>query len=118
ESWTHFISRVLTWFEGMILTANKDQNILISSHDIVNRILINWVYGHDFKDVYSQEQDYGCLNILDLTIENQKVISKRIKLQNFTPYNLIKNELFNSAMDDVYETYIATQGFKLKELSS
>ncbi|TLT98606.1 histidine phosphatase family protein, partial [Acinetobacter baumannii] len=24
----------------------------------------------------------------------------------------------NSAMDDVYETYIATQGFKLKELSS
>ncbi|ENE6702706.1 histidine phosphatase family protein, partial [Acinetobacter baumannii] len=118
ESWTHFITRVLTWFENMILTADKDQNILISSHDIVNRILINWVYGHDFKDVYSQEQDYGCLNILDLTIENQKVISKRIKLQNFTPYNLIKNELFNSAMDDVYETYIATQGFKLKELSS
>ncbi|WGT83435.1 histidine phosphatase family protein [Acinetobacter baumannii] len=118
ESWSLFITRVLTWFEGMILTANKDQNILISSHDIVNRILINWVYGHDFKDVYSQEQDYGCLNILDLTIENQRVISKRIKLQNFTPYNLIKNELFNSAMDDVYETYIATQGFKLKELSS
>ncbi|MCY3290718.1 histidine phosphatase family protein, partial [Acinetobacter pittii] len=27
-------------------------------------------------------------------------------------------ELFNSAMVDVYETYIATQGFKLKELSS
>ncbi|WP_224991903.1 histidine phosphatase family protein [Acinetobacter pittii] len=118
ESWSLFINRVLAWFEKIILTANKDQNILISSHDIVNRILINWVYGHDCKDVYSQEQDYGCLNILDLKIENQIVISKRIKLQNFTAYNLIKNELFNSAMDDVYETYIATQGFKLKELSS
>ncbi|HHL1989614.1 histidine phosphatase family protein [Acinetobacter baumannii] len=118
ESWSLFITRVLTWFEKIILTANKDQNILISSHDIVNRILINWVYGHDYKDVYSQEQDYGCLNILDLKIENQIVISKRIKLQNFTAYNLNKNELFNSAMDDVYETYIATQGFKLKELSS
>ncbi len=112
EKWQDFSHRVLDWFEKTILSAPKQQNILISSHDAVNRVIINWMYNHPLADIYTQEQDYGCLNILDIHVKNNQILHKRIKLQNFTIYNLLKNGLFNSAMDDVYNMYVDNNGFK------
>jgi len=112
ESWEGFSNRVITWFEQIILSKSKSQNILISSHDAVNRIIIGWMYGNNLADIYTQEQDYGCLNILDIQIKSNSIFRKRIKLQNFTIYNPLKNQLFNSAMDEVYKVYIKNNGFK------
>lgn len=111
EQWTEFEHRVLTWLEQMILATDKPQNILISSHDVVNRVLINWVYHRNGQDLYGQEQDYGCLNILDIEIQQGRILNKRIKLQNFTAYDLNKSQRFNSAMDDVYDVYSKAKGF-------
>lgn len=112
EKWQDFSHRVLDWFEKIILSAPKQQNILISSHDAVNRVIINWMYDQPLADIYTQEQDYGCLNILDIHVKNNQLLHKRIKLQNFTIYNPLKNGLFNSAMDDVYNMYVDNNGFK------
>ena len=112
ESWKEFSHRVIDWFEQTILSKPSRQNILISSHDAVNRVIINWMYNHHLADIYTQEQDYGCLNILDIKVKNNQILHKRIKLQNFTIYNSLKNGLFNSAMDDVYNMYVNNNGFK------
>ncbi|MEG0341061.1 MAG: histidine phosphatase family protein [Acinetobacter sp.] len=111
EAWSEFEHRVLNWLEKMILATDKAQNILVSSHDAVNRVCINWVYDRKGQDVYVQEQDYGCLNILDIEIGQGRILNKRIKLQNFTPYDLSKSKLLNSAMDDVYDVYTKAKGF-------
>jgi broad specificity phosphatase PhoE len=112
ENWEVFSSRVTDWFEQIVLSKSKKQNILISSHDAVNRVLISWMYDNNLTDVYTQEQDYGCLNILDIQIRNNSIFRKRIKLQNFTTYDFLKKDLFNSAMDEVYEAYTKNNGFK------
>ena len=111
EAWSEFEYRIVTWLENMILATDKTQNILISSHDAVNRVMINWVYNRSGQDLYVQEQDYGCLNILDIEIQQGRILNKRIKLQNFTPYDLNKSKLLNSAMDDVYDIYTKANGF-------
>lgn len=112
ESWKVFSRRVIEWFEQIILSAPNRQNILISSHDVVNRIIINWMFDKHLTDVYTQEQDYGCLNLLDIQVKNERIFRKRIKLQNFTIYDPLKTKLFDSAMDDVYDVYINNNGFK------
>ncbi|WP_440453259.1 histidine phosphatase family protein [Psychrobacter sp. ASPA161_9] len=112
ENWEAFSRRVIEWFEQVIVSDSSRQNILISSHDVVNRIIINWMFDNHLADIYTQEQDYGCLNILDIHVKNNRIFRKRIKLQNFTIYNPFKTELFNSAMDDVYNMYVNNNGFK------
>lgn len=112
ESWEAFSRRVIEWFEQIIVANASCQNILISSHDVVNRIIINWMFDKHLADVYTQEQDYGCLNLLDIQVKNNCILRKRIKLQNFTSYDPLKTKLFNSAMDDVYSVYINNNGFK------
>ncbi|RSO58811.1 histidine phosphatase family protein [Acinetobacter lactucae] len=113
EKWSDFESRILTWFESILFKLSQPKQILISSHDAVNRVLINWMYDQVGQDIYVQEQDYGCLNILDIEIHEDRICNKRIKLQNYTPYNPAKLNLFNSAMDDVYQAY--TQMKQMKE---
>lgn len=112
ESWEAFSHRVIEWFEQIILSNPSRQNILISSHDVVNRILINWMFDQHLTDIYTQEQDYGCLNILDIQVKDNRIFRKRIKLQNFTIYDPLKTKLFNSAMDDVYNAYVNNNGFQ------
>lgn len=112
ESWEEFNNRVITWFEQTILSKSEGQNILISSHDAVNRTILRWIYGNRLADIFSYEQDYGCLNILDINIKNNKIYKKRVKLQNFTVYNPLKKCLFDSSMDEVYSVYINRNGFK------
>ncbi|MEG1031389.1 MAG: histidine phosphatase family protein [Acinetobacter sp.] len=112
ENWTDFETRILGWFESILLTPHKMQNILISSHDAVNRVLINWIYDHVGQDIYGQEQDYGCLNILDIEIHKGQIRNKRIKLQNYTPYSPVKLNLLNSAMDEVYQAYMQLNEMK------
>ncbi len=112
ESWETFNRRVIEWFEQVVLSNPSHQNILISSHDVVNRILINWMFDQHLADIYAQEQDYGCLNILDIQVKDNRIFRKRIKLQNFTIYDPLKTKSFNSAMDDVYDVYVNNNGFQ------
>ena len=111
ESWEDFEKRVLPCVKDMI-NNHLGQQVLISSHDAVNRLIIAWVYGQVGQDLNVQEQHYGALNIIDVYVKDQKIIEKRIILQNYTPYNLFKEQLHHNAVEDVYQMYLKTNGFQ------
>lgn len=111
EHWQAFQERVLTALQ-QILIQHPDQQILIAAHDAVNRVIINWVYGQTEHHFYVQEQHYGCLNIIDYLVQDQQVLQKRLQLQNYTPYNILKINQQHSAMDEIYRMYQQANGFQ------
>ena len=111
ESWQDFEKRILPSVEEIIKN-HLGQQVLISSHDAVNRLIIAWAYGQVGQDLNVQEQHYGALNIIDVYVKAQKIIEKRIILQNYTPYNLFKEQLHHNAVEDVYQMYLKTNGFQ------
>lgn len=48
-----------------ILNANRGKNVVVVAHGAVNRVLLADAMGLDLNNIYSIEQDYGCLNIID-----------------------------------------------------
>ncbi|MBW2651069.1 MAG: histidine phosphatase family protein [Deltaproteobacteria bacterium] len=48
-----------------ILNANRGGNVVVVAHGAVNRVLLADAMGLDLNNIYSIEQDYGCLNIID-----------------------------------------------------
>lgn len=114
ELWASFEARVTTWFQTMLLQQAKSQaqHVLVSAHDAVNRVLLNWVYGLQNHDVQVQEQHYAGLNIIDFYIENQQLQESRILLQNFTAHNILKINESENALDQVYNIFMKNNGFK------
>ena len=113
ETWIDFQNRIIPCIQN-IVQQHLGQDILISSHDAVNRLLIAWAYDQLQHDLNVQEQHYGALNIIDIFIENELIIEKRVLLQNYTPYNLFKRHLTTNAVEDVYQMYLKTNGFQEK----
>jgi len=48
-----------------ILGAHDGENIVLVAHGGVNRVILADAMGVDFNHLYSIEQDYGCMNIID-----------------------------------------------------
>lgn len=111
ESWQDFRERILPTVQGMI-HHHQNQQILISAHDAVNRIILAWVHDQQAQDLHAYEQHYGCLNIVDIFMAHGEIIEKRILLQNYTPYNRFKQNLHSNAVEDVYQLYLKTNGFQ------
>ena len=114
EKWEEFEARTTDWLEKMLRqqAGLHHQHILVSAHDAVNRIFLNHAYCLNQQDIQVQEQNYACLNILDYFIENDQIIETRILLQNFTAHNVLKINETHNALDDVYQIYMKTNGFK------
>lgn len=106
ENWAVVEQRVITWLEQMLINTTAPQNILISAHDVVNRLVINWINGKTAQDIDVQEQDYGCLNILEIQIADNQIVRKHITLQNYTVYDPVKLNPIQSAMEALYHTYV------------
>lgn len=111
EIWIDFHNRVIPCIEKIVLQ-HLQQEIFIAVHDAVNRLIIAWAYQQLGQDLNVQEQHYGALNILDIFVQDGKIIEKRILLQNYTPYNLFKQNLHTNAVEDVSHMYLKTNGFQ------
>jgi len=48
-----------------LLGANRGKNIVLVAHGAVNRVFLANAMELDLNNIYSIEQDYGCLNIID-----------------------------------------------------
>ncbi|MDD5722247.1 MAG: histidine phosphatase family protein [Syntrophales bacterium] len=48
-----------------ILGAHDGENVVLVAHGGVNRVILADAMGLDFDHLYSIEQDYGCMNIID-----------------------------------------------------
>ena len=111
EKWQDFQNRVIPTIQN-IIHQHLGQQILISAHDAVNRLVLAWAYGQIGQDLQAQEQHYGAINIIDIFLENEIIIEKRVLLQNYTPYNVFKQNLYSNAVEDVYHMYLKTKGFQ------
>ncbi|MBW2339716.1 MAG: histidine phosphatase family protein [Deltaproteobacteria bacterium] len=57
-----------------IINGNRGKDILILGHKGVNRVILCHILDMDLSNVFSFEQDYGCLNIIDFFPDNTKVV--------------------------------------------
>ncbi|MDD1947003.1 histidine phosphatase family protein [Pseudomonas carnis] len=89
EDWDSFEARVLEQFH-LIVSESSWRSLLIVSHDAVNRILLAWAMGGDRHCVKGLEQDYACLNIIDLDLIGQQVVKCLVRGVNITPYDPCK----------------------------
>lgn len=118
ESWQDFEPRVRLWFEQMLLqqaqagAAEQEKHILVSAHDAVNRVILNWAQGLDQHDFQAVEQHYAALNMIDCYIENNQIVERRILMQNYTAHNIFKIKQSENALDHVYQLFMQTNGFK------
>ncbi|MFH1489004.1 MAG: histidine phosphatase family protein, partial [Pseudomonadota bacterium] len=64
ESVAGLAERILPPFKK-ILEEQKGGEILFVGHGMVNRILLSDALGLDLSRIFSFQQDYGCLNIID-----------------------------------------------------
>lgn len=56
--------RVLACYRG-ILREQEGNDILIVAHGAVNRVILCHTLGMDLPNLFSLQQNYGCLNIID-----------------------------------------------------
>lgn len=84
ESWAAFARRVLAEFEALLADPSWDQ-VLIASHDGVNRVLLGWAIGCGLAGVAALEQDTACLNIVDVDMAGERVIRRLVRVMNLTP---------------------------------
>ena len=65
ESVATFSKRILSCYK-QILAEQKGHDVLIVAHGVVNRIILCEALQLDFAHMFRLQQDYGCLNILDV----------------------------------------------------
>ena len=64
ESIGLFAKRIMDCFEGILENQNGN-DILLVAHGLVNRVILCNAMGLDLTRIFSLQQDYGCLNIID-----------------------------------------------------
>jgi len=99
ERWNDFGERVLAWFR-LILADSQWQNLVITSHDAVNRVLISWLMNGNLSALPLLEQDHACINIVDIDRSGDgSSITAYLRLLNFTPYNPLKTGERSTVME-------------------
>ena len=78
ESLELFQKRILSELKTL-LEANKNKHIVLVLHGGVNRIILCWALSIGIINFYRIDQDYGCLNIIDV-FDNYAIV----KLTNMT----------------------------------
>jgi alpha-ribazole phosphatase len=73
ETILNFSKRIVKCLES-IASSNHGKDILILGHKGVNRVILCHIMDMSLSKVFSIEQDYGCLNIIDFFPDNTKVV--------------------------------------------
>lgn len=101
EQWVDFRARVLNDFQRL-LADTAWRNLLIVSHDAVNRVLLGWALGGSPECAMGLEQDNACLNIIDVDMQEGEVKRRFTRLVNFTAYDLGKEDDSKTVMERIY----------------
>lgn len=101
ERWGDFARRVISRFEAVL--AEPDwQDLLLVSHDAVNRLLLGWAMGGAPGCAGALEQDNACLNIIDIDMQAGRVVRTFVRVVNLTPYDLAKAGQRLTVMERIY----------------
>ncbi len=91
------------------------RNLLIVSHDAVNRVILGSVLAEGSDDVASVlgllpklEQDYGCMNLIEVDRREGKILL-RVKMMNVTGYDLGKVGLGLTSMERAFAGWLGVE---------
>ncbi|WP_460419196.1 histidine phosphatase family protein [Pseudomonas sp. microsymbiont 2] len=101
ERWSDFSQRVLGTFLEL-LEDDSWQCALVVSHDAVNRVLLAWAAGIGLPGIAAFEQDYACLNVLDVDSHGRQRYGASLRALNFTPYDPHKAGLHDTVLESLY----------------
>lgn len=101
ELWDVFQRRVLSFFLKLLQDPTWE-SALIVSHDAVNRVLLGWATGLGLAGIATFEQDTACLNVLDIDMRDEQVISSLIRMLNFTPYDPPKAGIRETVLEHLF----------------
>ena len=69
ESFSDLSKRVMPKFYEICQQAKSYEHSLLVAHQAVNRVILSNILGRSLKEIQNLEQDYACLNLLDITNE-------------------------------------------------
>ncbi|MBH3356340.1 Alpha-ribazole phosphatase [Stutzerimonas frequens] len=101
ERWDAFETRILQRFRGLLHEPDWQQ-LLIVSHDAVNRLLLGWALGGSRGCAAALEQDNACLNIIDIDMQGEHVLQRFVRVVNLTPYDLHKTSEPRTVMERIH----------------
>jgi len=76
--------------------------LLLVAHDAVNRMVLSIVSGAGLAGLGAFEQDFGCINVIDVDIVDGRAIRRLIKAINMTPYNPAKHGNYRTSFEQVF----------------
>ena len=109
DSYVSFAERVRAVFFPLL--EGDWRNLLIVSHDAVNRVILGSVLvgGGDVASVLRMlpklEQDYCCLNLIEVDRRGGEVLL-RVKMMNVTGYDLGKRRLCLTSMERAFAEWL------------
>ncbi|MGF7178215.1 histidine phosphatase family protein [Azospirillum doebereinerae] len=90
--------RVFAGIERLVLEPGWT-HLALFAHDGVNRMLMAWACGAGLGALAAFEQDYGCVNILDVDVADGRILRRFIRAVNITPSNPAKNGLHETSLE-------------------
>ncbi len=93
------------------LLASPDwRQVLVVSHEGINRLILSWAAGAGLAATGAFEQDTGCINVLDFDMapghsgrpfpQIERVL---IKAVNLTPYNYVKHGMNLTSLEAIFD---------------
>ena len=102
DAFAPFYDRVTGAFESLV-TDGAWRRALLVAHDGVNRAILAWASGAGLAGMKAFEQDMGCVNIVDVDVDEGKITGTYIKATNLTPYNFVKAGLYETSFEQVFK---------------
>lgn len=88
ENFEDVRARALPAFEG-IVKKHSGSSVVIVAHGGVNRVILCHVMGLDYKNFFTMEQEYGCLNVIEIFPDDVMMV----KLLNGGPNQSLKKTI-------------------------
>lgn len=98
--------RVVSAVEALVRQPGWTHLALVA-HDGVNRMLLSWACGAGLSALSAFEQDYGCINIIDVDVTAGRVVRRLIRAVNVTPGNPAKIGLHRSSLEEAFGPLLA-----------
>ncbi|SMH62610.1 histidine phosphatase family protein [Azospirillum agricola] len=100
--------RVVAGFERLLLEPGWT-TLALFAHDGVNRVLLSWACGAGLGGLCAFEQDYGCVNVLDVDMVDGRIRRRLIRATNLTPGNPAKLGLHETSLEVAFGPVLALE---------
>ncbi len=101
ERFDEFCARIDNAMDALM--ARSWETLLIAAHSGTNRAVLNWVTGGGLRGLGAFEQDPGCVNVIDVDVQDGWVKRRYLRIVNFTPDNAIKSGTRRTSLERMFD---------------